>query len=182
MRKLIAAINMTLDGNCDHIAGVPDEELHQHYCELLKSADAVVYGRITYQLMEYWPTVVKNPTGTKATDEFALAIDRIQKIVFSRTLTAVTWKNTKLKKGGFEEELTALKQQPGRDILVGSPSLIIESMNLNLVDEIQLCVHPVIAGKGLQLFENISDRTNLNFLRTKTFAGGAVILYYEPAK
>jgi len=182
MRKLIAGINMTLDGYGDHTAVDPDDEIHQHYSELLKGADSIIYGRITYQLMEYWPTVVANPTGNKATDEFAVTMDNINKIVFSRTLENVTWKNSKLLRGGIKEEITALKQQPGRDILVGSPSLIIESINLNLVDELQLCIHPVIVGEGLQLFKNINGRTSLKLLRTKTFSGGAVILYYEPIK
>ena len=84
MRKLIAAINMTLDGFCDHTAITPDDEIHEHYKELLSSAGAVIYGRITYQLVEsYWPTIVKNPTGNKPTDEFAVAIDNIPKTVFS---------------------------------------------------------------------------------------------------
>ena len=180
MRKLIAAINMTLDGNCDHTAGIPDDEIHQHYKELLDSADDIIYGRITYQLMEYWPTVLKNPTGNKSMDEFAESIDNITKIVFSRTLEHVTWRNTRLAKGGIEEEVSALKQQPGRDILVGSPGLIIELLKLNLIDEFQLCIHPVITGKGLQLFDDINERINLKLLKTKTFGGGAVILYYEP--
>lgn len=182
MRKIIAAINMTLDGVCDHTAVDADDEIHQHYTELLKSADTVIYGRITYQLMEYWPTVVKNPTGNKATDEFAVTIDNIFKIVFSHTLKNVTWKNTRVAKEGVKEEILALRQQPGKDILVGSPSLIIASMNLNLIDEFQLCVHPVIAGKGLPLFKNINDRIELTLLRTKTFGCGAVIFYYKPTK
>ena len=93
MRKVIAAINMTLDGFCDHTAIIPDEEIHQHYTELLSEADAILYGRITYQLMEYWRTVVKNPTGNKSMDEFAVIIDNISKIVFSRTLKNVDWKS-----------------------------------------------------------------------------------------
>lgn len=182
MRKLIAAINVTLDGYCDHTAGIADDELHQHYNELLKSADAVIYGRITYQLMEYWPTVVKNPTGNKSIDDFAATIDNISKIVFSHTLKNVEWKNSRLAKGNLKEEVLALKQQPGKDVLVGSPSLIVALMNLNLIDEFQLCVHPVILGKGLQLLKNINDRINLKLLRTKTFGSGAVTLYYELAK
>jgi dihydrofolate reductase len=182
MRKLIAAMNMTLDGVCDHTAGIPDDEIHQHYSDLINSAGDIIYGRITYQLMEYWRPIVQNPTGNKSTDEFAIAIDNTTKIVFSRTLEEVTWKNSRIAKGSIEEEVTALRQQPGKDILVGSPGLIIQSMNLNLLDELQLCIHPVIAGKGLQLFENINDRTTLKLLRTKTFGGGAVILYYEPGK
>jgi dihydrofolate reductase len=180
MRKVIAAINMTLDGFCDHTAGIPDDELHQHYSELLKSADTIMYGRITYQLMEYWPTVVKNPTGNKSIDDFAVTIDNISKIVFSHTLKNVEWRNTRLTKGSIKEEVLSLKQQPGKDILVGSPSLIISTMNLNLMDEFQLCVHPVIIGNGLQLFKNINNKINLKLLRTKTFGSGAVVLYYEP--
>lgn len=86
MRKLIAGINMTLDGFCDHTAIIPDDEIHQHYADLLSSAGTALYGRITFQLMKYWQTVVENPTGNKATDEFAIKMDTIPKIVFSRTL------------------------------------------------------------------------------------------------
>ena len=126
MRKLIAAINMTLDGFCNHTAGIADEEKLQHYNELLSNTDILVYGRITYQLMEsYWPSVVKNPTGNKPKDEFAVLIDNISKIVFSRTLKNVDWKNTKLKKEGIKEEVLELKQQTGKNILIGSPSLIV---------------------------------------------------------
>src|SRR5512135_1709403 len=124
MRKLIAAINMTLDGFCDHTAGIADDELHQHYNELLSQSGAIIYGRITYQLMEsYWPTVVINPTGNKPVDEFALTIQNIPKIVFSHTLTNVVWENSKLAMGGLKEEVLELRQQTGKDILVGSPSL-----------------------------------------------------------
>jgi dihydrofolate reductase len=181
MRKIIAAINMTLDGVCDHTAGIPNEEIHQHYTELLNEADAILYGRITYQLMEYWPPLVKNPSGEKTMDDFAVAIDKIQKIVFSRTLKNVEWESATLANLAIEEEVLEVRQQPGRNILVGSRSLIIQLMNLNLIDEYQLCVHPVVAGSGLALFENINDRTVLKLIKTKTFSGGAVTLYYEPA-
>jgi dihydrofolate reductase len=182
MRKLIAAINMTLDGFCDHTAITPDEELHRHYNDLLLSADTALYGRITYQLMEYWPTVVKNPTGNKATDEFAETMDNIHKVVFSRTLKSVEWETARVAKRGIEEEVSELKQKPGKDILVGSPGLIISCLNLGLVDELQLCVHPVVAGEGLPLFKNLNARTNFRLLKTKTFGSGAVVFYYEPVK
>jgi dihydrofolate reductase len=183
MRKLIAAINMTIDGFCDHTAGIADEELHQHYTELLSNAGAIIYGRVTYQLMEsYWPTVVKNPTGNKAMNEFAVAIQNIPKIVFSRTLNNVEWINARLAKGEVKEEVLELKQQPGKDILVGSPSLIVALHKLNLIDEYQLCVHPVIIGKGLPLFKTINERTILKLIKTKTFNSGAITLYYEPTK
>jgi dihydrofolate reductase len=182
MRKLIAAINMTIDGFCDHTAGIPDEEIHQHYTELLNEGDAILYGRITYQLMEYWQPLVKNPSGEKTMDDFAMAIDKIPKIVFSHTLKNVEWESAKLSNRTIEEEVLELKRQRGRDILVGSRSLIIQLMKLNLIDQYQLCVHPVVVGRGLPLFENINERTILKLIKTKTFIGGAVTLYYEPTK
>lgn len=182
MRKLIAAINMTLDGFCDHTAVNADDELHQHYNELLKSAGDVIYGRITYQLMEFWATVVKDPTGNQSMDEFAVTIDNVPKLVFSTTLENTALKNTRVARGGIKEEVLALKQIPGKDIFVGSPGLIVATMNLDLIDEYQICVHPVIAGSGLPLFKNINDRIDLKLLRTKTLGSGAIILYYEPVK
>ncbi len=157
MRKLIAAINMTLDGFCDHTAGIPDDEIHQHYADLLSNADTILYGRITYQLMEYWRTLLENPSDEKSMNDFAIAIDKIPKIVFSHTLKNVEWESAKLANRDIEEEVLELKQQSGKDILVGSRSLIIQLMKLNLLDEYQLCIHPVIAGTGLPLFENIKD-------------------------
>ncbi len=180
MRKLIAAINMTLDGFCDHTAIIPDEEIHQHYADLLGNADTILYGRITYQLMEYWRPFVKNPTGNKPADEFAVAIDNISKIVFSNTLKNVDWETAKMAKRGIKEEVLDLKQQTGKNIFVGSPSLIVTLTNLNLIDEYQICVHPVIAGNGLPLFKNINNMITLKFIKTKTFSSGAITLYYEP--
>lgn len=181
MRKLIAGINMTLDGFCDHTAGIPDEEIHQHYAELLNKSSMVLYGRITYQLMQFWQTLLKNPSGEKSMDDFAIAIDKIPKIVFSNTLENIEWDSAELSDKSLEEKVLELKQSPdGGDILVGCRSLIIQLMNLNLLDEFQLCIHPVVAGSGLPLFENINDRTIFKLKKTKTFSSGAIILYYEP--
>ena len=183
MRKLIAAINMTLDGFCDHTALIADDEIHQHYNELLSNAGTLLFGRITYQLMEsYWPSVVKDPTGDKPMDDFAVLIDNISKIVFSRTLKNVDWKNTTLKKEVVKEEVLELKRQAGKNILVGSPSLTVALMHLDLIDEFQLSVQPTVLGSGLPLFKNVKDRINLRLLKTKTFGCGAVTLYYEPTK
>ena len=172
---------MTLDGFCDHTAIIPDEEIHQHYADLLSNADAVLYGRITFQLMQFWQTLIKNPSGEKSMDEFAMAIDKVPKIVFSHKLKSTEWDSAKLSNRPIEEEVLELKQQPGKNIFVGSRSLIIQLMKLNLIDEYQLCVHPVVAGSGLPLFENIHDRTILKLLRTKIFNSGAITLYYEPS-
>ena len=187
MRKIVAAINMTIDGFCDHTAGIPDDEIHQHYADLLSNADAILYGRITYQLMEYWRTLLENPSDEKSMNDFAIAIDKIPKIVFSHTLKNVEWESAKLANRDIEEEVLELKQSRpasggsgSKDILVGSRSLIIQLMKLNLIDEYQLCIHPVIVGTGLPLFENIKDRTVLKLIKTKTFSGGAVTLYYVP--
>lgn len=182
MRKIIAGLNMTLDGVFDHTAVDPDQEIHQHYADLLHDADAMLLGRITYQLMEYWKTVVENPTGDRATDEFAIRMDNISKLVFSRTLRNLEWETARLASRSVEEEVLDLKQSGSRErnILVGSRSLIISLLKLNLIDELQLCVYPVIAGSGLPLFENIGDRFMLKLLKTKTFGSGAVLFYYEP--
>ena len=180
MSKIIAAINMTVDGFCDHTSGVPDEEIHQHYADLLRSAGTILYGRTTYQLMEFWRTVLENPTGDKAMDDFAVAIGNIPKIIFSRTLKSVDWKSAKLASQDLDKEVLDLRQQTGKDVLVGSPGLIVALTKLNLIDEYQLCVHPLIAGSGLPLFKNISEKVMLKLIKTKTFTGGAIILYYEP--
>lgn len=180
MRKLIAAMNMTLDGFCDHTEMIADDEIHEHYTELLRNAGTLLYGRITYQLMEsYWPSVVENPTGNKPMDDFALAIDNIQKIVYSWTLKNVEWRNTILKNAIIKEEILDLKQQGGKDIFAGSPSLIVALTQLGLIDEYQIAIHPTILGSGLTLFKNIRERVDLKLLKTKTFGCGAVLHYYE---
>jgi len=183
MRKVIAAINMTLDGFCDHTSMVPDDEMHEHYRKLVSSAGVLLYGRITYQLMEFWPTLVKSPSGVKHMDDFALAMDKAPKIVFSRSLKSVDWHSAKLTTRDLKEEVLDLKKQPGGDIMVGSRSLIISLLNLNLVDEFQLCIQPTIAGSGLRLFDNVKERMELKLLKTKTFSGsGSTVFYYEPGR
>ncbi len=182
MGKLIAAINMTLDGFCDHTAVIADDELHEHYSGLLKGAGTLLYGRVTYQLMQYWQDVAKNPTGNKAQDEFAEIMDNTPKVVFSHTLENAEWHSARLASRSLEEEARELRQQLDQDIFVGSPGLIASLTNLNLIDEYQLCVHPVIAGNGLPLFKNIQNRITLKLIRTKIMGSGAVVLYYKPAK
>jgi dihydrofolate reductase len=182
MRKVVAAINMTLDGFFDHNVITPDEEIHQHYEELIRDAEVLLYGRITYELMKFWQTLVNNPSGEKSMDDFAVAIDKVPKIVFSHTLKDTGWESAKLSNLTLEKEVQELKQSKNggsKDILVGSRSLIIQLMKLNLIDEYQFCVHPVIAGKGIKLFDDINARYTFKLIKTKTFRGGAVILYYQ---
>jgi dihydrofolate reductase len=182
MRRVIAAINMTLDGICDHTVGIPDEDLHQHYAELLDQAGVLLYGRTTYQLMQYWQTLLQNPTGQKTMDDFALSIDKIPKVVFSKTLKNTEWDSATLATKEIEKEVLELKQQSGNDILVGSRSLIIQLLNLKLIDEFQICIHPMVEGKGLPLFDEIKDRIIFKLLKTKTFNSGSIVLYYEPIR
>ena len=184
MTKVVAAMNVTFDGFCDHTAGIANPELHQHYTDLLNSSGAILYGRTTYQLMEaFWPTVVKNPTGNKTMDDFAVALENLPKVLFSRTVKSVGWKNARLATKDLKDEVLELKRQPGKDILVGSPSLIAELTKLKLIDEWQLCVHPVVTGKGLPLFKGITDRIVFNLLKIKPFkTSGHVTFYYTTGK
>lgn len=170
---------MTLDGVCDHTTGVADEQLHQHYAELINSAGIILYGRTTYQLMQFWQTLLQKPSGEKSMDEFAISIDKIQKLVFSNTLKDTAWHSAQLAKKTPDEEVLALKQQPGKDVLVGSRSLIIQLLNSNLIDEFQICIHPVIEGKGLLLFDEIRHRISLKRMNTKLLNSGATVLYYQ---
>lgn len=182
MRKVIAAFNMTLDGVCDHTTGIADEELHQHYSELIDNAGIILYGRTTYLLMQFWQTLLYNPSGKKSKDDFAISINKIPKIVFSTTLKDTNWDTAKLSDRSPAEKILELKQQSGKNILVGSRSLIIQMLNSNLIDEFQICVHPIIEGKGLRLFEQIKERIMLKLIRTKTLNSGATIFYYEPTR
>lgn len=179
MRKIIAAINTTLDAVCDHTAGVPDDEIHQHYTDLLNHSDAILYGRKTYQLMEYWRAVLKNSSEEKSKKDFAQAIDKIPKIVFSHTMGRVDWNRTTLEVRKLKDVVLELKHQSGGDILVGSRSLIIQLMRINLIDQYQFCVHPLIAGGGLPLFEDVHEKMIFKLMNTRVFKSGAIILYYE---
>lgn len=171
---------MTLDGICDHTVGIADEQLHQHYSELINNAGVILYGRTTYQLMQFWQTLLQNPSGKKSMDDFAVAIDKIQKLVFSHTLKDTGWESAALAKRPLEEEVRELKQQTGKDILVGSRSLIIQLLNSNLIDEFQICIHPFIEGKGLLLFDEIRHRIALKLVKTQVLNSGVIVLYYEP--
>jgi len=182
MKKVIAAFNMTLDGVCDHTAGIADEGLHQHYAELIDHGGVILYGRTTYQLMQFWQTLLQNPSGEKSMDDFAVSIDKIQKLVFSSTLKETGWNTAELAKKPLDEKVLELKQQAGKDILVGSRSLIIQLLNSNLIDEFQICIHPVIEGKGLLLFDQIKGRIMLKLMKTKSLNSGATVFYYEPKR
>lgn len=179
MRKIVAAFNMTLDGYCDHTAVDADEAIHQHYIEVLQSGDLILYGRTTYQLMEFWRDIVINPTGNPGYDTFAKVMDQLPKMVFSRTMKSTDWHSATIAEMDVETTIKQLKQKEGGDILVGSRSLIIQLMNMELLDELQLCIHPIVAQGGLKMFEGLTVKPMMKVAKTKLFESGAVIHYYK---
>ena len=174
---------MTVDGFCNHTAGfAADEELHYHYADLLNNAGVILYGRTTYQLMQFWQTLLKNPSDDKSMNDFAVSIDKVPKLVFSNTLKDTNWDSAKFSDRPLVEKVLELKQQSGKDISVGSRSLIIQLLNSNLIDEFQICIHPIIEGNGLRLFEQIKGRVMLRLIKSKTLTSGATVFYYEPRR
>ena len=183
MRKLIYAINLTLDGCCDHTKFNPDEDLHEHYTQLLRDdAGLLVYGRKTYQLMvPYWPDIAKSQSETKADIEFAQAFVSRKKIVFSRTLTSAEDENTRIVRTNLRDEILKLKQVQGKNILVGGVDVPSQLMELGLVDEYRFVVTPIIAGEGTRLLEGVSlpERLQLKLVESKFFKAGSVALHYS---
>lgn len=180
MAKIIAAFNMTLDGNCDHRAGLPDKQVHQHYSQLLDRGNTILYGRKTYQLMEFWRAFLKTPSDEASMNEFARAIDAIEKLVLSHTLRELDWPTAILANQSLEQTVLDLKQQPGGEVYIGSRSLIDQLTELQLIDQYQICIFPVIAGPGIRLFENIQQRQLLKLTGITTLDSGAAIHCYEP--
>ena len=181
MRNVIYAINITLDGCCDHTKFNPDEEDFEHYTRLMRDVDLLVYGRKTYQLMvPYWPDVAKDPSSTKADKEFAQAFDSKKHLVFSRTLDSVEGKNTRIVRTNLHDEMVKLKQEPGKDILVGGVDIPSQLTDLGLIDEYRFVVMPILAGEGRRLLEGVSlrERLQLKLVESKTFKSGCVALRY----
>jgi dihydrofolate reductase len=184
MRNLIFAINISLDGCCDHTKMIAGEDVHEYFTQLLREADTLVYGRLTYQLMvPFWPDIAKTSSGpTKALNDFADAFDSVKEIVvFSSTLNSQDVGNkTTIVRGNVEYEILNLKQQSGKDIVLGGVDLPSQVIELGLVDEFRFVVHPVIVGEGRRLFDdlNLSEKLQLRFVDSKTLASGFVALRY----
>jgi dihydrofolate reductase len=181
MRKLIFAINTTLDGCVDHTKQFVDEETLEYSTHFMREADLQVFGRKTYQLMvPYWPEVLKNPSETKAETEFARAFDSINKIVFSRSLNSAEDRNTRIVRTNLRDEILKLKQEPGKNILVGGVDIPSQLMELGLVDEYRFVVGPVIAGAGRRLLEGVSlpEKLQLKLVDSKVLKSGCVALRY----
>jgi len=180
MRKLIYAINITLDGCCDHTKMKGTEELMEHYAQLLRDADLLVYGRKTYQLMvPYWPDIAKSQSESRAENEFARTFDNIDKIVVSQSLDHAEG-NTRVVRTNLKGEILKLKEQPGKNILTGGVTLPAQLIELGLVDECRFVIQPIIAGEGRRLLEDMSapEKLQLRLVESKTLKSGCVALRY----
>jgi dihydrofolate reductase len=184
MRKLVYAINITLDGCVDHTTQAVDEEKLEYFTHLTREAGLQIFGRKTYQLMvPYWPDVLKNPSETKADHEFARAFVSLDKIVFSRSLDRVEDGNTRIVRTDLRDEILKLKQEKGKDILVGGVDISSQLIKLGLVDEYLFVVAPIVAGAGTRLMEGVSlpERLQLRLVDSKFFKSGSVALRYAKA-
>jgi dihydrofolate reductase len=182
MRSLRYSINVTLDGCCDHRAIVPDEELHRHAVENLERADALLFGRVTYEMMEaaFRPPA---PAGArpKWMEPFARTIDAAKKYVVSSTLDRVDW-NAEIVRGDLEKAVGQLKREPGKGLFTGGVKLPLALAELGLIDEYEFVVHPRLAGHGPTLFAGLSKPVDLKLVSRLEFASGAVALRYEPRR
>ena len=181
MRNVIFAINTTLDGCVDHTKQLADDETHEYFTDLLREVDLLVFGRITYQLMvPFWPEVAKSQSMTKASNEFAQKFDSINKIVFSRTLDSAEDKNTRVVRTNLHDEILKLKQEEGKNILVGGVDVPSQLMELGLIDEYRFVVMPTIVGEGRRLMEGVSlpEKLQLKLVESKILKSGCVALRY----
>jgi len=181
VKLLIFAINITVDGCCDHTKTIADEELLEYYTHLMRDVDLLVFGRKTYQLMvPYWPDVARNRSETKAEIEFAQTFDSINKIVFSRSLDSAEGTNTRIVRTNLRDEILKLKKEQGKNILIGGVTVPSQLIELGLVDEYHFVVQPIVAGEGRRLLEGISlpEKLQLKLIESKIFKSGCVALHY----
>jgi dihydrofolate reductase len=186
MQPLRYSINVTLDGCCDHRAVLADEELHQHAAENIAQADALLFGRVTYEMME---SAWRSPAQTGARPDwmepwmepFARTIDAAKKYVVSSTLERVDW-NAELVRGDLGQAIQQLKQQPGKGLLVGGVTLPLALAELGLIDEYEFVVQPRLAGHGPTLFAGLSRYVDLKLVSQLEFGSGAVAMRYEPRR
>jgi dihydrofolate reductase len=184
MRPLRYSINVTLDGCCDHRAGIADEELHCHHAANLERADALLLGRVTYEMMEAaWRQTATGTWPDWMADwmvPFAQTIDSAKKYVVSSTLDGVDW-NAELVQGNLAKAVQQLKQEPGKGLITGGVTLPLALADLGLIDEYEFVVQPIVAGHGPTLFAGLSARLELKLVGRQEFQSGAVALRYQPS-
>ena len=180
MRPLRYSINVTLDGCCDHRVGVVDEDLHRHAVENLTQADALIFGRVTYEMMKAaWRLSTRTVAMPAWTEPFARTIDAAKKYVVSSTLDRVDW-NSELVRGDLGKTVQQLKQESGKGLFVGGVTLPLALAELGLIDEYELVVHPRLAGHGPTLFAGLSRHVDLKLMSRLELGSGAVAMRYEP--
>jgi dihydrofolate reductase len=182
MRPLRYSINVTLDGCCDHREMFADEELHRHAAENLAQADALLFGRVTYEMMEAaWRPPAPPGARPDWMEPFARTIDAAKKYVVSSTLNQVDW-NAELLRGDLGEAVQQLKRESGKGLFVGGVKLPLALAELGLIDEYEFVVHPRVAGHGPTLFAGLSKRIDLRLVGRLEFGSGAVAMRYEPRR
>jgi dihydrofolate reductase len=182
MRPLRYSINVTLDGCCDHRAGIADQALHRHAAQGIAQADALLFGRVTYEMMQdAWRGPAALAARPEWTHPFARTIDAAKKYVVSTTLPQVDW-NAELVRGDLAEAVQQLKQQPGKGLFTGGLKLPLALAELGLIDEYELIVHPRIAGHGPKLFDGLSKYVDLKLVGRVELPSGAVAMRYEPKR
>lgn len=181
MRPLRYSINLTLDGCVDHRVGVPDEELHLYSMEIIARADALIFGRTTYELMESAWRPPASDAFPEWTQPFAHAMDAAKKYVVSSTLKRVDW-NAELLRGDLGDAVRALKEMPGDGLYTGGVMLPKALAELGLIDEYEFIVHPRIVGHGPALFAGLARTVDLKLVGRTDFKSGAVALRYEPRR
>ena len=182
MRPLRYSINVTLDGCCDHRVIVADEELHRHAAESLDQADALLFGRVTYEMMEAaWRAPARTGARPDWMEPFARTIDAAKKYVVSQTIDRVDW-NAELVRGDLGEAVQQLKGEPGKGLLVGGVKLPQALAELGLIDEYELVVHPRLAGHGPTLLAGLSKHVDLKLVSRLELGSGAVAMRYEPRR
>lgn len=185
MRPLRYSINVTLDGCCDHRVMIPDEELHRYWATHMERADALVFGRVTYEMMEAaWRQPATGTWPDWMADwmiPFARAIDGAKKYVVSGTLDRVDW-NAELVQGDLGHAVQQLKREPGRGLFVGGVTHPLALADLGLIDEYEFVVQPIVAGHGPTLFAGLSERLELKLVGRQEFRAGAVALRYQPSR
>jgi dihydrofolate reductase len=181
MGKLIYAINLSIDGCFDHTKMLPSEEIHGYFGQLIRDADLLVYGRVTYELMvPFWPDIAKSHSMSKTSNDFGDAFDSVEKVVFSKKLERVDDKKSRIVRGDLRDEIVKLKKEKPGNILVGGVDLPAQLIALDLVDEFLFVVHPVIRGDGRRLMEGVSPPAGktLTLVDTTVLSSGHVALRY----
>jgi dihydrofolate reductase len=181
MRPLRYSINVTLDGCCDHREGIADEDIHRHAVENLSRADALLFGRVTYQMMEAAWRSPRSGAMPEWTEPFARTIDAAKKYVVSSTLDRVDW-NAELVRGDLGNAVQQLKRESGKGLFTGGVRLPLALAELGLIDEYEIVVHPRLVGHGPTLFAGLSKRIDLKLVSRLEFASGAVAMRYEPRR